>query len=428
AQTRKRLEPGFWVEIRVGPGTIFFDTLRWEKAFGVETDKASRILSVLISNLGADLRLQKEPDYDYDHVDLAPFAHRGFYDPVAGDGEGGWTDQGQNDMRFFLINHTGRGGGLDDAAEVTVEKFPERVLLGKRPWRLTDPSANHGKSVLVFRSTLHATNLVARTEEIPVGFKAHRLWFLHTAAWANAVPVHTVIAEYRILYEDGEVEIAPVRMGLNIGEWWDPTPMDGAEVAWTGRNLLHSPVGIWSMPWENPRPDRVIRSISVHAAKTEAQLILLGITGGRLSDAQGPALVARWDLARYADGMVHSSIGEPQSLRAGGSPPTPVEEGQGLRFGGDAELRIHTRRMAGVEPGVPASVLCDVTLEREPTGYWGGVFQAMEYKQSGFRLLVAKSDQRPAVEVVTAPDEIRMLKGKTRLTPGRRTRLEVRME
>ena len=67
--------------------------------------------------------MQAEKNYAYAQADLSGQANMGFYDEVAGDGKGGWTDQGENDMRFFLINHTGKAESGN--MEVMDSEFPD---------------------------------------------------------------------------------------------------------------------------------------------------------------------------------------------------------------------------------------------------------------------------------------------------------------
>ena len=42
-----------------------------------------------------------ETNQQFTMLDLREFANRDFTDDVAGDGTGGWSDQGDNDMRMF---------------------------------------------------------------------------------------------------------------------------------------------------------------------------------------------------------------------------------------------------------------------------------------------------------------------------------------
>jgi len=63
---------------------------------------------------------------------LSKTANRGFRDEVAGDGVGGWTDQGGNDFRHMPVG--------------------DQMLCGV-PFRILDPAKNGGKSCLVLNMT-----------------------------------------------------------------------------------------------------------------------------------------------------------------------------------------------------------------------------------------------------------------------------------
>ena len=60
-------------------------------------------------------------------LDLKPIVNMDWRDEVWGDGKGGWSDQGDNDLRRVSVGR--------------------RVLLGM-PFELIDPADNDGKAVL----------------------------------------------------------------------------------------------------------------------------------------------------------------------------------------------------------------------------------------------------------------------------------------
>ena len=67
---------------------------------------------------------------DVTPVDLRPWANRDFSDQTAGDGKGGWSDQGP----------------LEDLHGID----PSLVSFGGMEFRLIDPKTNNGKAVLTF--------------------------------------------------------------------------------------------------------------------------------------------------------------------------------------------------------------------------------------------------------------------------------------
>eukprot|EP00828_Plagiopyla_frontata_P012910 TRINITY_DN17487_c0_g1_i1.p3 TRINITY_DN17487_c0_g1~~TRINITY_DN17487_c0_g1_i1.p3 ORF type:complete len:118 (-),score=4.63 TRINITY_DN17487_c0_g1_i1:54-407(-) len=107
----------------------------------------------------------------------------GFEDKVAGDGIGGWSDQGpQNDMRGFDITNSNYSG----------IKFS-----------ILDPRKNNGKAIITFN------NIYARTGIIDCKFKfkepypkGRYLYLLHTSCW-NKVPAKTEIGYLEAIFNDG---------------------------------------------------------------------------------------------------------------------------------------------------------------------------------------------------------------------------------
>ncbi len=278
--------PGFLVRIEAGEGVILFDTMQWENALAKMPEKALRVASGILTNVGAEFRHAAKAGYAFVPVELSDFANMGYMDSVEGDGVGGWTDQGRNDMRFFLINHSGKGSGEEDGMDMPVPDFPTDVEFDGIPYKLVDPKANKRGAVLSFGSDEHAPKLPREAGPIPVNTKADVLWFLHALAWAGGKDGGRV-AEYRVEYVDGTTTTIPVRRFVDVGDWHNPTKYANASIAWTGRNLDFSPVGFNAMSWKNPHPDRAIRSLSIRAGLDKSQYVLIGITAGWELEAVG---------------------------------------------------------------------------------------------------------------------------------------------
>ena len=424
----KLLEPAFLTKVPSGRGVILFDTLQWEKAFGSESDKAARILSALVTNLGADIQLKPETQYQYFHVDMKPYVNMGYYDEKEGDRKGGWTDQGKNDMRFFLINHTGKGGGLDDGMPVPTEEFPAVAKLGKRPYGLIDPKKNDGRGVIAFAGSDKCLFFPKEVKGIKVNHKANMLWFLQTACWAG-VPVNTPVAQYQVNYADGTNVIIPVRVGMEVGDWWNPSPLSNAEVAWTGKNLMQAPIGIWAMSWVNPAPDKEISSIDVTAALSPVQLVLLAITGGIEGQSRDSGkCVSLWEMKDFKDGKIKNKIAGGATLTASKEPPQLVSEPlPGLRF---TRNDISYGRCPDVVfSGAPYSMTAEIMPEGLPGGYCGGIVQAFSYMESGFRLTIGR-DMKLGLEIYSGKNKenIRHCASKSVLQTGRKYKVEVRFD
>jgi beta-galactosidase len=427
-QAHPLLAPAFFVEIPVGRGTILFDTLQWEKAIAYESDKAGRVMSSLVTNLGGKIELSPAKNYEYFHVALAPHANMGYYDKIANDGQGGWTDQGQNDMRFFLTNHTGRSGGTEAGMPIATEPFPSKTRLAKRPFALVVPDQNDGKAVIALRGGEHGPSLLDGVNGMKVGKKADMLWFLQTACWVQITKQNTEpVAKYLIRYRDGSSVTFPIRAGAEIGDWWNPTPLPKAVVAWTGRNLKQSPLGIWMTPWENPYPEKIIDTIDLQGNLGPSQLVLLAITGGVETAGDGSELLSKWDLGEFRNGSVANAVPGMPPLKSAAKPPvlSADKDMPGLQFQHGQELSGDTRKIPGFLDGSPFKLSVLLTPQAKPDGYHGGVFQCMVYQQSGFRVVLQKNTMKLTVQVYTGPKQAKYLNSKAPLTLGHDYRMDL---
>ncbi len=187
-------------------------------------------------------------------VDLRNSANRGFADDVDGDQQGGWTDQGKNDLRTVP-----RG-------DVTFMGVPYSIL--------DDAGGKPACLVLFGQKRPYFPKAI---EGIKIGRKASQLHFLHAVAWGGGKG--TKAAEYRVRYEDGTIETLALTTGDNIGEWWSPADAKQAAVAWTDRNPAGAMVGVYGFAWTNSHPEKVIVAIDFVSGETDAVPALVAITG-----------------------------------------------------------------------------------------------------------------------------------------------------
>lgn len=385
-------EPALLVAVPVGKGWILIDQFAWDQALSIETERATRLVSCLARNAGAGFTPPEDGmrRYTFTGVDLSEKANRGYYDPTAGDGVGGWTDQGDNDMRYFLINHTGMVNGMAVAPEL----FPAQIKLAGVDWRLVIPKANHDKAVITLRgnATIDPAS-PAEVRGIAVGgVRADRVWFLHSAAWPATGGYGTVVATYAVTYADGTTAEAPVRFGQEINDWWNPQPMSGAQVAWTGRNAKSTSIGIYSMPWDNPYPEKPIASIGVISAQAGTQVTVLGITLG--VDTGGARAAGAWDCGRFANGKLAASVGG-QELTGDGT-LTTIGNRSGLRLK-DGQHLSGKLPATPLATGAPLAIEIDVAPDGKPGGYCGGLLEAGSYDTNGLRITISQ-DLKVCVE------------------------------
>ena len=405
------LEPALLVAVPLGKGVILIDQLAWDGAESAETERVTRIVSCLARNLGAGFHLAVGKRYRFAQLDLSAQANRGFVDEKSGDGGGGWTDQGDNDMRYFLVNHTGMLNGM----AVPTQAFPTTAKFNGIPVRLLDPKATGGKSVITLRGGPHDPAAPTEVRGIPApanGAKADRLWFLHTGCWGSAGGYGVAVAQYEVVYTDGSRVTVPVRQGIEISDWWNPQPVAGAQVVWTGRNEQHAPIGIYLMPWTNPTPDKAIASIDVVGSLAETQVVLLGITLGLEEGSEHT--MASWDCGTFVDGKVQG-VGSP--LQGTGTPAVLGKRAL-LKLAGGQSLT--TELTTGpLTAGTPVALEIEVSPDGKPGGYFGGLVEAGSYQHAGLRMLL-RHDLRVVIEHFAGegPDHATYLVSKEPLTVG----------
>ncbi|MDQ2798037.1 MAG: hypothetical protein M3Y13_00155 [Armatimonadota bacterium] len=190
-------------------------------------------------------------------VDLTKQANRGFADPVADDGKGGWTDEGpDNDLHFMPT-------GL--------------LSLYGVPFRVIDPVQNGGNSCIVLRSgpgpgTRTNRDEYPRSVTIPVGRKSNVFYFLLGVGWGAPGDVATLTVHYA----DGRTAPIPLRDGENVLNWHDaPLPnTDDHKFVPARRDRF-----LYAVQWINPHPNVTIQRLDFTSAGQTPIPILLSVTG-----------------------------------------------------------------------------------------------------------------------------------------------------
>jgi len=187
-------------------------------------------------------------------VDLSSVCNMGLADETAGDGKGGWSDEGPfNDMRCL--------------------KAGDRTFYGV-PFRIIDPEANGGRSIITLRSRI-SSQALPQVVTIPMPSRHCRaLYFLHAAAWGTP----GTIGEYIIVYADGDSVRLPLTIPGNIANWWDAqrhtetaraVPIRVTNTA-SGKPAWRY-VRVWE--WQNPRHDVAIKTLEVRSAGGQQMLM-----------------------------------------------------------------------------------------------------------------------------------------------------------
>ena len=180
--------------------------------------------------------------------DLSTLLNRPLADEVAGDGKGGWTDQGPTmDLRNL------------HAGDYTFNDVAFRVP--------------KGNACFIMKSKLRPSENLPDGGQVDLHGKADVLAFLHSGAWLATNVQH---ATYVIHYADGgKVEI-PVIAGKNILDWAlpgsraDDITYDPAMGLLLPAISVPSPqfvhVTVWMLLWKNPRPGTEISALEVKGA------------------------------------------------------------------------------------------------------------------------------------------------------------------
>jgi hypothetical protein len=208
----------------------------------------------------------KSQDVQYLYLDAV--ANRTFEDKTSMDNEGGWTDQGANDLRYIPRGY----------------QFFRNV-----PFHIVDKLEEIGNAYRPGCVTLKGTNtpnMPLESKPIEVNGKAPYLYFLQAAAYAGKYGIHC--ADYIVTYSDGSTETIPLYTGKEIGEWWDPKDLENAVVAWDGQNPEFPHVGFYLYEWKNPHPDKAVKQIVFKSRNTAVAPILISATASGKKIPIGP--------------------------------------------------------------------------------------------------------------------------------------------
>ena len=163
-----------------------------------------------ISSASLDLTLQYSAGGDTP-LDLRKIVNAGFADATAGDGKGGWTDQGPaNDLRMLK---------------------PGTQIMDRLPFAIIDPEQNGGKSCIMLAGSARPAFPEQAVCDIPGEVSGSRLYLLHAIAWPGRE-----VGSVKVVYRDGSTDTFEVRGGREVGNWWAPAACPNGEVVWTAEN------------------------------------------------------------------------------------------------------------------------------------------------------------------------------------------------
>lgn len=185
-------------------------------------------------------------------VSLARAANMGFADEIAGDGKGGWSDQGpENDLHMLkpgLQNFSGY------------------------PFRILEPEKNNGKSCIVFRAKY--TPFGVKRAVLPVDRTCNEIALLNACVWGKR---GTVPATVEVVTQAGEMLRFPLKIGVHTADWWNPRELAAAEVVWRAGVNAGSEVGLYLTRLDLKKPVQV-RELRITSTGGDTSFLLVGAT------------------------------------------------------------------------------------------------------------------------------------------------------
>ena len=219
-------------------------------------------------------------------LDLRDAATVPYGDKVADDGQGGWTDQGEN-------------------------------CLENAPWGVTDcngvpfdfirPDQNGERAAVVLRSTRQPW-LPDAVRGIRADVRAEALWFLHAGAFLE--PGREAF-RYVVRYADGTSLALPMRGYVEFDDWWMHGTVPGGRDAMPCKpgwlNAKSRGFHVWR--WENPFPEKTIATIDIESACTKTAPIVEAITAELArGDMRAVPLPDTPNLRPWGDAHAHSAL------------------------------------------------------------------------------------------------------------------------
>jgi len=150
-----------------------------------------------------------------------------------------------------------------------------RVPIGTR--RFGDVLYHLSSGVILLHGGLNPAGTFLKNVTLPLNRPAATLSLLLCTAYA-ALP-QTRVGTLSVIYADGTHSSAPLIYGRNIAAWNDTHDAPQASVAWSGETASNEPIFLRAFTWQNPTPDKTIRSVALTADDPTAAPALFALTG-----------------------------------------------------------------------------------------------------------------------------------------------------
>lgn len=146
---------------------------------------------------------------------LGKGANTAFTDREADDRQGGWTDEGSNDLGILK---------------------PGRLVVSGVPFDILGDEATGGKSCIVLGGPKRDYLPAHARIKVAGGPKAKFLYLLHGAAWCPPAKSGRMTGLLLVEYTDGSALEQHVRFGRDVGDWNSPKAYPNAFRAWSEYN------------------------------------------------------------------------------------------------------------------------------------------------------------------------------------------------
>ncbi|HJT25161.1 MAG TPA: hypothetical protein VJ873_11345, partial [bacterium] len=143
------------------------------------------------------------------------------------------------------------------------------------PFLMLEAPTNQGRSFVVLKGRRKG-NFPEAVALNAGGIKAGNLYFLHSCRWGGTSSNITV-AEYDVIYSDGQVEVVPLKVGVELTNFSGSDDTGASYLAWWHK-YKNIDMGINLFPWKNPRPDVPIQTILFKSLNKTPVPILFAIT------------------------------------------------------------------------------------------------------------------------------------------------------
>ncbi len=184
-------------------------------------------------------------------------------DGIAGNGKGGWSDEGINDMFIYPA--------------------PEGGEIARNGYKFKLLPVGPGKNTVIMLKG--SDDSFAKPEEAKIAVPRVKAAFMYVLQNAVKQPKgqekNFVVANYTIEYSDGTKHSFPIRDGMEIRQWWTSSWWDnGGEKAWpflVGGNLYSQKwkqyIGIWATQLANPHPEKEITAVILKSERKSVPAI-----------------------------------------------------------------------------------------------------------------------------------------------------------